>query len=76
MSEVSKFRLEDIIYCVLPLYHTSAGMIAVGTVITRGTTLVVRRKFSASRFWDECIRYKATVRFNVEEIEFVRAQGR
>ena len=54
-------RVSDVLYCVLPLYHTSAGAIAVGGVFGIGLTLVVRRKFSASCFWDECIQYKATV---------------
>lgn len=52
---------DDVNYCVLPLYHTAAGILGVGTALSRGTTVVVRRKFSASRFWDECILYKATV---------------
>jgi acyl-CoA synthetase (AMP-forming)/AMP-acid ligase II len=51
----------DVIYCVLPLYHSSAGIMGVGSVFTSASTLVVRRKFSASRFWEECIQYKATV---------------
>ena len=50
----------DVLYCVLPLYHSSAGILGVSTVIVGGATMVVRRKFSASRFWDDCIKYKAT----------------
>jgi acyl-CoA synthetase (AMP-forming)/AMP-acid ligase II len=54
-------NVNDVIYCALPLYHTSGCILSVGGVFATGYTLVVRRKFSASRFWDECIQYKATV---------------
>ena len=56
-----KVTSADVLYCVLPLYHSSAGILGVSTVIVGGATMVVRRKFSASRFWDDCIKYKATV---------------
>ncbi|KAJ7372273.1 hypothetical protein OS493_019717 [Desmophyllum pertusum] len=52
---------EDIIYCTLPLYHSAGGGIGVGGCLFRGNTLVLRRKFSANRFWDECVEHKATV---------------
>ena len=51
----------DVLYCVLPLYHSNGGILGVSATIVCGATTVVRRKFSASRFWDECIKYKATV---------------
>ena len=56
-----KMTPDDVIYCVLPLYHSSGGILGIGSVIACGATMVVRRKFSASRFWDECVKYKATV---------------
>lgn len=52
---------EDIIYCTLPLYHAAGGGIGVSTCLARGNTLVLRQKFSASKFWDECVEHKATV---------------
>ena len=52
---------EDIIYCTLPLYHTAGGGIGASTCLLKGNTLVLRRKFSASKFWDECVEHKATV---------------
>ncbi|XP_028407577.1 long-chain fatty acid transport protein 4-like [Dendronephthya gigantea] len=65
----------DVIYCVLPLYHTSAGVVGVGAVISNGATLVVRRKLSASRFWDECIEYKATIAIYIGELcRYILAQ--
>ena len=52
---------EDIIYCTLPLYHTAGGGLGVGSCLVQGNTLVLRRKFSASKFWDDCVQNKATV---------------
>ncbi|CAB3995420.1 long-chain fatty acid transport 4-like [Paramuricea clavata] len=65
---VLKLSPADVLYCVLPLYHSSGGILGVGSVITCGVTVVVRRKFSASRFWDECIKYKATGALYIGEL--------
>ncbi|XP_019854268.1 PREDICTED: long-chain fatty acid transport protein 4-like [Amphimedon queenslandica] len=51
----------DVIYCTLPLYHTSGGIMVAGQMILFGSTLALRRKFSASNFWNDCIKYKCTV---------------
>jgi fatty-acyl-CoA synthase len=50
----------DRMYCVLPLYHSSGGICAVGVAFAAGGTLVLRRKFSVHEFWDDCYRYKTT----------------
>lgn len=55
------FRDDDIIYNSLPLYHSAGGMIGVGSVLLCGVTAALRKKFSASNFWTDCIRYKCTV---------------
>jgi len=54
-------RHEDIVYSSLPLYHTAGVIIGVGQCFIGGCTLALRRKFSASKFWDDCVEYKATV---------------
>ncbi|KAM4677704.1 long-chain fatty acid transport protein 2 [Discoglossus pictus] len=51
----------DIIYTPLPLYHSSAMLIGVHGCISKGATLVLRQKFSASQFWDDCRKYNVTV---------------
>ncbi|XP_008289000.1 very long-chain acyl-CoA synthetase-like [Stegastes partitus] len=51
---------EDVIYNSLPLYH-GAGFIGVMGAIERGVTVVLRSKFSASQFWDDCRKYDITV---------------
>uniref|UniRef100_A0A3B3ZPX7 long-chain-fatty-acid--CoA ligase n=1 Tax=Periophthalmus magnuspinnatus TaxID=409849 RepID=A0A3B3ZPX7_9GOBI len=59
-----RMRPDDIIYDCLPLYH-SAG---VGQCLINGLTVVVKRKFSASRFWDDCIKYNCTIVQYIGEI--------
>jgi fatty-acyl-CoA synthase len=52
---------EDRMYDVLPLYHTSGGIAALGPPFLSGGSLVVRNRFSATEFWDDCSRYEPTV---------------
>jgi len=53
MSEIAGWGPDDVILCVLPLYHGAGGMVVVSSALSQGATIVLRRKFSASRFWDE-----------------------
>ena len=46
-------RPGEIVYCPLPLYHSSATFAGWGTAIATGAALALRRKFSASRFWHD-----------------------
>ena len=57
------FRIhsDDIIYCSLPLYHTNGGVLGVGQMIINGSTIAIRKKFSASKFWEDCATYGCTV---------------
>jgi fatty-acyl-CoA synthase len=52
---------DDRMYDVLPLYHSSGGIAALGPCFLAGASLVVRSKFSAGEFWDDCHRYQPTV---------------
>ncbi|KAI5129360.1 Very Long-Chain Acyl-Coa Synthetase [Manis pentadactyla] len=52
---------DDIIYTTLPLYHSAALMIGLHGCLVTGATLVLRTKFSASQFWDDCRKYNVTV---------------
>ncbi|XP_073687593.1 long-chain fatty acid transport protein 2 [Garra rufa] len=52
---------EDIFYINLPLYHSAGFLIGLAGSIQRGNTVVLRRKFSASQFWDDCRKYNITV---------------
>ncbi|XP_052008266.1 long-chain fatty acid transport protein 2-like isoform X2 [Xyrauchen texanus] len=51
----------DVIYVTLPLYHTAGFLIGFLGSVETGSTIVLRRKFSASQFWDECRSHKVTV---------------
>jgi len=52
---------KDRMYVVLPLYHSAGGVCAVGATLTVGGSVIVKRKFSASQFWDDCRKYDATL---------------
>ncbi|XP_074012098.1 long-chain fatty acid transport protein 2 [Numenius arquata] len=52
---------EDIVYTALPLYHSSALLVGVHGCIMKGATIVLRARFSASQFWDDCRIYNVTV---------------
>jgi fatty-acyl-CoA synthase len=47
-------------YVVLPLYHSAGGVCAIGSTLTVGGSVIIRRKFSATAFWDDCVKYRAT----------------
>jgi fatty-acyl-CoA synthase len=50
----------DRMYVVLPLYHSAGGVCAIGSTLTVGGSIIIRRKFSATQFWDDCSKYGAT----------------
>ncbi|XP_010894248.1 very long-chain acyl-CoA synthetase isoform X1 [Esox lucius] len=58
----------DVIYLNLPLYHTAGFLIGLIGSIETGSTIVLRRKFSASQFWDDCRKYNVTVIQYIGEI--------
>lgn len=58
----------DTLYCCLPLYHNNALTVALSSVLNSGATLALGKSFSASRFWDEVIRYDATAFVYIGEI--------
>jgi len=52
---------EDRVYCALPLYHSAGGMIGVSLSFYNGCPLILPKRFSASRFWDDCRKFDVTV---------------
>jgi fatty-acyl-CoA synthase len=44
---------EDRIYVVLPLYHATGGLCAMGAALLNGGSAVLRARFSASHFWSD-----------------------
>ncbi len=55
-----KLKPSDRMYVTLPFYHATAMAVCWGSVLAGCSTLVIARRFSASRFWDEIRRYDAT----------------
>src|SRR5437899_5175770 len=51
---------DDRMYDVLPLYHSAGGIAALGPPFLGGGSFVIKSKFSATEFWDDCARYKPT----------------
>ncbi|XP_066466961.1 long-chain fatty acid transport protein 4 [Tiliqua scincoides] len=56
------FRMtpDDVIYDCLPLYHAAGNIVGVGQCLLQGMTVVIRKKFSASQFWEDCVKYNCT----------------
>lgn len=65
ISAAARFMINiystDILYICLPLYHLAGGIIGICQGIVFGNTIAIRNKFSASNFWNDCIRYQCTV---------------
>lgn len=59
---------EDRIYCVLPLYHATGGLCGVGSALLKGGTIVLRRKFSATQFWDDVSDHDCTMFVYIGEL--------
>jgi len=58
----------DRTYNVLPLYHSTGGLVGIGPALLNGGRLVVRRKFSASNFWSDVRDSQATLFVYIGEL--------
>jgi fatty-acyl-CoA synthase len=63
-----RLTTDDTLYCCLPLYHNNALTVALASVLNSGSTLALGKSFSASKFWDDVIRYDATAFVYIGEI--------
>jgi fatty-acyl-CoA synthase len=59
---------DDVLYLTLPLYHSAGFLVGWGAVVAAGATLALRRKFSASQFWDDVRAFDATVFVYIGEL--------
>jgi fatty-acyl-CoA synthase len=55
------FKASDRMYNCLPLYHSVGGVVAVGSVLAAGGSIVLAEKFSASRFWADVVHWDCTL---------------
>jgi len=58
----------DRIYCALPLYHATGGLCAAGAALLNGGVLVLKKKFSASQFWDDIAEQRCTMFVYIGEL--------
>jgi carnitine-CoA ligase len=54
------YKKSDILYTALPLFHGNALWLCVTQGLHCGAKVVLGRKFSASKFWDEIRRHRVT----------------
>jgi fatty-acyl-CoA synthase len=54
-------QASDRLYDCLPMYHSIGGVVAVGSMLVAGGAVVVRERFSASRFWPDVAQSGATI---------------
>ncbi|MFI4933190.1 MAG: long-chain-acyl-CoA synthetase [Caulobacterales bacterium] len=46
-------RASDRIYVALPFYHATGGLCGAGAALMNGGSVVIKRRFSASQFWED-----------------------
>jgi acyl-CoA synthetase (AMP-forming)/AMP-acid ligase II len=59
---------KDRLYTGLPLYHSSGQWFAMGASVHGGCTVILRKGFSATKFWTDCVKYEATISQYIGEI--------
>ncbi len=68
MGTGAKAKATDRMMMVLPMYHATGGLVGCGAMLTYGGAVIVIPKFSASRFWDDAVKYGATMFTYVGEL--------
>src|SRR5579862_1896153 len=51
----------DRLYDCLPMYHGVGGVLATGAVLVAGGSATISKHFSASRFWNDVVRWDCTL---------------
>ncbi|WP_374274654.1 long-chain-acyl-CoA synthetase [Brevundimonas sp.] len=59
---------KDRLYCCLPLYHSTGGLVGVGSVLLNGGAIILRRRFSAGSFWPDVVENRATTFVYIGEL--------
>ncbi len=59
---------KDRVYCCLPLYHSTGGLVGVGVALMNGGALVLRKRFSASQFWPDVVEHGCTMFVYIGEL--------
>ncbi|OWF46903.1 very long-chain acyl-CoA synthetase-like [Mizuhopecten yessoensis] len=61
MYSLFDYNEKDVVYVVTPLYHSAAATNCFFNSIDTGATMVIRKKFSASHFWEDVRKHNVTV---------------
>ncbi|XP_069674178.1 long-chain fatty acid transport protein 4-like isoform X1 [Periplaneta americana] len=61
LTRVIGFKPSDRFYVALPLYHTAGGIGSIGQALFFGSSVVIRKKFSASAYMSDIRKYECTV---------------
>lgn len=59
---------KDVTFNVLPLYHSTGGLVGIGPALLNGGKLVLRKRFSASSFWGDVKASGATLFVYIGEL--------
>ncbi len=51
----------DRMYDCLPMYHSTGGVVAIGAMLVKGGSVLIRERFSASQFWDDIVDGECTI---------------
>ncbi|KAK0144009.1 Very long-chain acyl-CoA synthetase [Merluccius polli] len=68
MYGLCNVRADDVLYLYLPLYHASGFFMGLCGAMDTGITVILRRKFSTSQFWNDCRKHNVTVIQYIGEI--------
>ena len=58
----------DVMYVPLPFYHTNALIVGWPTALAAPCTMVMRRKFSVTHFWEDVQKYNVTAFIYIGEL--------
>ncbi|MCI3181317.1 long-chain-acyl-CoA synthetase [Caulobacter sp. CCUG 60055] len=61
-------RPDDRIYVTLPLYHATGGLCAMGAALLNGASVILRRKFSSTHFWEDVNAHECTMFVYIGEL--------
>ncbi|MBW1672369.1 MAG: AMP-binding protein [Deltaproteobacteria bacterium] len=60
IAKLRQLGPQDILYTFLPLFHGNAQILSIMNAVVADSQVVLSNRFSASTFWDEIRKYKAT----------------
>lgn len=59
-AEVAGYTEDDVLLSVFPLFHANAKYMTTIAAMVVGAKVIINRRFSASRFWEQCRREQVT----------------